>query len=50
MESHHKLPIPGGDGKGSGGFQGSTQTEWVYEVGVWYTGGVVGGCAYESRR
>ena len=28
----------GGDGKGSGGFQGSTQTAWVYEVGVWYRG------------
>ena len=28
----------GGDGKGSGGFQGSIQTPWVYEVGVWYRG------------
>ena len=40
----------GGDGKGSGGFEGSTQTAWVYEMGVWCTGGVAGGCAYEGRR
>ena len=40
----------GEDGKGSGGFEGSTQTAWGYKVGVWCTGGVVGGCAYEGRR